>query len=199
MMKKIMLSKASLGRTLLIFCLSLRICYCFHFKETKKFWKFLLMFSINGVPSGILLLKFSPLSEPMQCNCVSMKHKIKLCSSKKLDAQCYFSGMQFQCNNTVGDFILFTYCFRQYVNTAQILLHCKGPKFPSNVLFPEADQNFNPNLLVSLIQCKWFYFTLILWCSFRFSFPIGVRSQLQSVSLLALAAVRTLSHFLSSK
>lgn len=89
----------------------------------------------------------------MQCNCVSMKHKIKLCSSKKLDAQCYFSGMQFQCNNTVGDFILFTYCFRQYVNTAQILLHCKGPKFPSNVLFPEADQNFNPNLLVSLIQC----------------------------------------------
>lgn len=84
MMKKIMLSKAILGRTLLIFCLSLRICYCFHFKETKKFWKFLLMFSINGVPSGILLLKFSPLSEPMQCNCVSMKHKIKLCSSKKL-------------------------------------------------------------------------------------------------------------------
>lgn len=134
-------------------------------------------------------------SECMQCKCESMKQKIKVCSSKTVFlSECYFSGLPFQCNKAVRDFILFTHCFRQYVNTAQVLLYCEGTKIFSNVLFPEADQNFNP-----LIQCEWFYFTLILWYSFRFSFPTGVRSLLKSVSPLALATVRTFSHFISSK
>lgn len=59
MLKKIMLSKASLGRILLTSCLSLQICCCFYFKETSKNFQNFFMFSINEVPLGILL-QFCP-------------------------------------------------------------------------------------------------------------------------------------------